>query len=295
MRDVLNHRTMSSLILLFIGLLGSNANAAEVCFHQAGTYGPLTVTRSGSCGRDAGSAVILGANSRETCTFNFSYSTNRAVDPGTLKVRVGGLDMDYLSSYLHESALFYLNGTQYYVNNQDIDNSSPAGGLLVALGGGVEPAGPSTRNAAGTVSFGRYSEPVTALAIEHRSVGGQRTNGGSYQVCLDDAGILAYDDPTASPQTTNNASPTLTGTQDKDNTALTVTINNVTYTQGVSQALTVDANGTWSLDLAAAGQTLPDNVYDVVVSSTDGVFTAVDGTSNELVVDTMAPVLGIDT
>lgn len=296
MRGLLNHRTMSGFAMLCVGLFGLNAQAAEVCFHQAGTYGPLTVTRSGPCGQQLNYGGIVGewmgtGSSSSSCTYTFSYTTNRAVDPSTLKVNMTAHSNQ--APNFGEEAVFEINGAPFNIITADLDNSFPTGGvaLTAETNGAVASTGGDGR---GTVNLNRFLNPVTSLTIRHNRIVGS-PNGTIYRVCLDDGGIPLYETPTVTPQTTNNASPTLTGTQDASNTLLTVTINNVTYTQGVSQGFTVNANGTWSLDLAAAGQTLPDNVYEVVVTSTNGVNTAVDGTNNELTVDTVAPVLGINS
>ena len=73
--------------------------------------------------------------------------------------------------------------------------------------------------------------------------------------------------------------PAITGTYDILATALTVTIDGVTYTLGVNPELTVDGGGNWTLDLSGSAQTLAsDTTYDVVVN-TDG---TVDTTTNEI-------------
>ena len=75
--------------------------------------------------------------------------------------------------------------------------------------------------------------------------------------------------PTVAPVNTTNPQPTLTGTFDAaDTVQLSVTVNGVTYVTG-DPALVLAGN-TWSLDLAAAGQTLPAGAtYTVAVGATD--------------------------
>jgi hypothetical protein len=85
--------------------------------------------------------------------------------------------------------------------------------------------------------------------------------------------------PTVAPVTTTNVQPTLTGTFDSaDTVQLSVTVDGITYVQG-DPALTLSGN-TWSLDLAAAGQTLPVGAtYSVGLSATDSVGNTVSNAS----------------
>ncbi|MEO0604025.1 MAG: hypothetical protein AAF211_21490, partial [Myxococcota bacterium] len=86
---------------------------------------------------------------------------------------------------------------------------------------------------------------------------------------------------------TASLQPTLTGSYDPAQLdTLTVTVDGVTYTLGTDPALTVDGAGTWTLDLAAAGQTLAEAAHDVDVRQTDSEGNAAnDASTGELVVD----------
>ena len=68
-----------------------------------------------------------------------------------------------------------------------------------------------------------------------------------------------------------------------------MTIDGVTYTSGVDAALTLNPDGSWSLDLSGV-QTLADDIYDVVLVSTDTAGnTSSDTTSDEIIIDTNIP------
>lgn len=85
--------------------------------------------------------------------------------------------------------------------------------------------------------------------------------------------------PTVVQQITNNAQPLITGASEAG-TTLTIEVNGTTFTQGVSAGFIVDEDtGAWSLDLSSAGLSLPENRYDVDVTSTD---TAGNSSTNRL-------------
>ncbi len=89
-------------------------------------------------------------------------------------------------------------------------------------------------------------------------------------------------------QTTNDTTPTITGTfDDSDSTLTSVQVDGVTYTVGTD--LTV-SGGAWSLTIPAGNEITPDGTYQVVVTATDSVGNAsVDASTNELVIDTTGP------
>ena len=71
---------------------------------------------------------------------------------------------------------------------------------------------------------------------------------------------------------------------------LNVTVNGVIYTAGDGN-LVVNADGTWDLTIPAA-DTLADGTYDVVATITDFAGnTSTDASTDELTVDTNAPVI----
>lgn len=95
--------------------------------------------------------------------------------------------------------------------------------------------------------------------------------------------------PTVNTQLTNNPSPTLTGGYGVAQfSGLTVSINGVTYSD--NDAVVLDGAGGWTLDLDAAGQVLPEGVYNVTVTAVDPQGnSAADLTNNEVEIDLTPP------
>ncbi|MFL1894587.1 Ig-like domain-containing protein [Aquimarina sp. 2-A2] len=95
--------------------------------------------------------------------------------------------------------------------------------------------------------------------------------------------------PTVNSLTTNDTTPTLTGTADSADT-LTVTVNGVTYTEGDGN-LTDNTDGTWSLQIPT-GNEITEGTYEVVATATDAAGNVSnDTTTNELTIDTTNPVV----
>ncbi|MVF13200.1 hypothetical protein FT643_13750 [Ketobacter sp. MCCC 1A13808] len=99
--------------------------------------------------------------------------------------------------------------------------------------------------------------------------------------------------PTVVSQTTNNTTPTLSGTAEAFST-LTIAVGGATY------EVLAESNDTWSLDTSTAtptsGAFSPDvnGTNEVSITSADAAGnTANDGTSNELTIDTTAPDVAI--
>ncbi|WP_396596861.1 Ig-like domain-containing protein [Dokdonia sp. R86516] len=93
--------------------------------------------------------------------------------------------------------------------------------------------------------------------------------------------------PTVTAQTTNDTTPLITGTADSDD-ELTVIVNGATYTEGDTNLID-NGDDTWSLQIPS-GSEIPDGTYDVDASVEDTVGnTALDTTTDELVIDTTAP------
>ncbi len=94
--------------------------------------------------------------------------------------------------------------------------------------------------------------------------------------------------PTVVAQTTNNNTPTISGTATVGiGETLSVTVDGVTYTDG-DGSLVDNGDGTWDLAVPTA---LSDNLYPVTVTVTDTAGNSVDDTTTtELVIDTSAPV-----
>ncbi|WP_348700904.1 Ig-like domain-containing protein [Leeuwenhoekiella blandensis] len=101
--------------------------------------------------------------------------------------------------------------------------------------------------------------------------------------------IVAPTLPTVDFLTTNDNTPTITGTADSvDN--LTVVVNGVTYTEGDGN-LVDNGDDTWTLTIPDANA-LPDGIYDVMATATDAAGnSSIDATVDELTIDTVAPTL----
>ena len=91
--------------------------------------------------------------------------------------------------------------------------------------------------------------------------------------------------PTVDFLTTNDNTPTITGTADSAND-LVVVVDGVTYTEGDGN-LTDNGDNTWTLVIPTP---LADGTYDVMVTATDAAGnTSMDATVDELTIDTIAP------
>ncbi len=95
--------------------------------------------------------------------------------------------------------------------------------------------------------------------------------------------------PTVTSLTTNDNTPVVSGTAVVGaGETLTVEVNGITYTAGDGN-LVDNGDGTWDLTIPA-GDVLADGTYDVVVTITDGAGnTSSDTSTDELVIDTVAP------
>ena len=97
--------------------------------------------------------------------------------------------------------------------------------------------------------------------------------------------------PTVDPLTTNDTTPTITGTADSADD-LVVVVNGVTYTEGDGNLID-NGDDTWSLTIPDANA-LPDGTYDVMATATDAAGNVnMDATIDELTIDSTAP--GIPT
>jgi len=93
--------------------------------------------------------------------------------------------------------------------------------------------------------------------------------------------------PTVDLLTTNDNTPTITGTADSADD-LTVMLNGVTYIEG-DDNLTDNGDDTWTLNVPDANA-LPDGTYDVMATATDATGnSSSDATTDELTIDTIAP------
>ncbi len=88
--------------------------------------------------------------------------------------------------------------------------------------------------------------------------------------------------------TTNDTTPALSGTIGDNVATITVTVDGNPY------AATNNGDGTWTLANDTITPALADNTYDVVVTATNGGDVGTDATTNELTIDTTAPVVTVD-
>ncbi|MBL4827585.1 MAG: hypothetical protein JKY66_07715 [Spongiibacteraceae bacterium] len=190
-----------------------------------------------------------------------------------------------------QSASISLTNAQ--VGDRLVVGTLPTG--ITAAGSGTD-----TITLSGIASIADYQDALKAITFSNTDPdnisGIDRTievtiNNGDIDSPVATATIEVFGTPTVESQVTTNTQPTITGTWDIDTattaTGLQVTVDGTTYTLGTDAALTSTAGGTWTLNLATAGQTLavaPSTPYNVSVSTTDGTNTVVDQTTNEVTV-----------
>lgn len=167
------------------------AQAAQVCFDQAGAAGALTVTQSGpGCGNFLTFGGITGlymgeSGVTEACTFNVSP----AIVGNTLRVKLTAHSCNNTS--FCEEARFSLNGSHYAVSPAEIDNTQPPGGDAVQVTGAgdiVEAPG-GTSDGRATISFNSAPAAVNSITINHVITLGAPA-GTIYSVCADDGGAV---------------------------------------------------------------------------------------------------------
>ncbi|RXG16496.1 Ig-like domain-containing protein [Leeuwenhoekiella aestuarii] len=131
------------------------------------------------------------------------------------------------------------------------------------------------------VTLGEGVYDVTAKATQGIQSATDPTNG---ELTID---LTAPAIPTVDFLTTNDSTPTITGTADSADD-LTVVVNGVTYTEGDGN-LTDNGDDTWTL-VIPVGNALTDGMYDVMATATDAAGnTSMDATVDELTIDTAAP------
>ncbi len=132
---------------------------------------------------------------------------------------------------------------------------------------------------------GSYDIEVTSTD----SVGNNTTDSTTNELTIDSSLPIT---PTVDGLATNDPSPVLTGTAEAGNT-VTVVINGVTF------ETTADGSGNWSidteLDMPIAGGPfvdMTDGTYDIAVTATNSLGrNASDNTTDEIIIDTTAPVV----
>ena len=135
------------------------------------------------------------------------------------------------------------------------------------------------------------SNPLSAdgtyevVATVSDTLGNAATDVTSGELTLDTTPPIA---PTVNPQSTNDNTPTITGSANlAAGETLAVNLNGVSYVPGDGNL--VVGGGTWSLTIAPA-DVLADGTFDVVAIAADAVGnSSSDSTINELLIDTTPP------
>lgn len=187
----------------------SVGQAAQQCFSQAGTYGPLTVTQSGTgCGTFLGFGGITGlymgdTDVTEACTFNVSP----AIQGSTIRVTLTAHSCD-TTSYCEE-ARFSLNGAHYVVAPADLVTPFGSGSPVQITGAGniVEAPG-GTSSGSGVVTFNSAPASVSSITLDHVITMGAPA-GTIYEVCADDGGVIGPGATTTG--VTSSLNPSLVG------------------------------------------------------------------------------------
>ena len=151
----------------------------------------------------------------------------------------------------------------------------------------------ATNNGDGTWTLA--AGEITGLSEGTFTLDVRVTDAAGNQGFIDAPIELDVDTPpvvTVDPISTSSQSPELTGTITDSDTSATVevTVNGNTYTA------TNNGDGTWTLAAGTIAPALADGTYDVSVSATDsGNNTGTDDSTDELVIDSSAPTVTIDT
>jgi hypothetical protein len=169
---------IASALLLSV-VFAAGANAAEVCTGVSGTYGSVTVTRSGTCVEWSDydgltrPAAIGGAS---TCTFAF----NPAVTTSQLTAKITDVHNN------NDQVGFNVNGAPYTLVGGDVNTTlvppGSAGNLTIV---GNQLTSPSF--GAGTISF-TNAAPAATTSIDFVKTGNGSIVG---VVCFDDAPVAA--------------------------------------------------------------------------------------------------------
>jgi len=168
-----------------------------------------------------------------------------------------------------ETLTVAVNGIVYTAGDGDLANNGDGTWTL-------------TIPAANALPEANYSVTATVSDIAANT----NTDPSSGELTVD---LTAPVPPTVISQTTNNATPVISGTATVDpGDTLTVVVNGVTYTAGDGN-LVDNGDGTWDLTIPA-NDAFAESTYDVLVSVTDAAGnTTSDSSATELVIDLTAP------
>ncbi len=190
------------------------------------------------------------------------------------------------------------------VNNQTTNDTTPVitgtfdatdadGGFQVTVNSVTYTLGDGNLSAVGNAwsltippgdALGATTYEVTATATD--AAANSASDSTSNELVID---ILGPSAPTVASQATNDTTPLITGSYDATDAAggFQVTVNGIVYTLGDGN-LSASGNN-WSLTIPP-GAALSAATYNVTATAIDGAGNSTsDSTSNELLIDTMAP------
>ncbi len=149
----------------------------------------------------------------------------------------------------------------------------------------------ATNNGNGTWTLADNSLTALAAGVYNVAVtstdaaGNTGNDASSNELTIDTTAPVV----TVNTLTTNDTTPPLTGTVNDQSATISVTVG------GQTRAATNNANGTWTLANGSL-TALAQGTYNVAVTATDQAGNAAsDGTTNELIIDTVAPTITVAT
>ncbi len=168
-----------------------------------------------------------------------------------------------------ETLTVEVDGETYTAGDGNLSLSGTAWTLTIPTGNEITPDG---------------TYDVTATVTD--AAGNSTDDGTTGELIID---TVAPATPTVVSQTTNDTTPTITGTATVGSgETLTVEVDGETYTAGDGNLI---LSGTaWTLTIPAGNEITPDGTYDVTATVTDAAGNSTDdGTTGELIIDTVAP------
>ena len=162
------------LAILSFCIFSNTVNAAQVCTGLAGTYGGITLTRSGACDDFSNTDGMI--NTSALSGFNCSISFSPAVSASQLSVKLSNVDT-------FDQVGFSFGATPYTLVPADVDTvSTPptsAGSLSIVANQLTSPT--SGIAGAGTISF-TNSPPATVQSLDLNKTG---SGAVIFQLCFD--------------------------------------------------------------------------------------------------------------
>ncbi len=168
-----------------------------------------------------------------------------------------------------ETLTVEVDGETYTAGDGNLSLSGTAWTLTIPTGNEITPDG---------------TYDVTATVTD--AAGNSTDDGTTGELIID---TVAPATPTVVSQTTNDTTPTITGTATVGSgETLTVEVDGETYTAGDGNLI---LSGTaWTLTIPTGNEITPDGTYDVTATVTDAAGNSTDdGTTGELIIDTVAP------